>query len=158
MFVLMKRITIIALMVTGFTIGTLSSCSKDETSSSSKTTTTDARDLAVGTYSGYSMVVFDGQTSSDTTSITVTKGPNKTLLINGNTVTSDVVVNGSDLSGNIPAQNIKDEDGNTTGIEGEGASNKQFSFVASSKTLFFSVKFTDGPLRTARLTFSGVKK
>lgn len=152
----MKRITIIALMVTGFTIGTLSSCKKDDTSSKT-TTTTDARDLAVGTYSGMSTITFDGQTITDTTTLTVAKGINKTIVIDGNILTSDIVVTGNDFSGNIPTQNVDDGNGGTYSIQGEGRSNEQFAFVASSKALAFEIRITGGALSGTRMSFFGTK-
>ena len=47
----MKRFSILALIVTGLTFATLSSCSKDDDSSNSSSTN-DARDLSVGKYIG----------------------------------------------------------------------------------------------------------
>lgn len=155
----MKRITLLAVIATGLAFG-LTSCSKEESSSSSSNTTTDARDLAVGTYTGINMSVFDGQTSTDSVTFTVSKGTGTTLNITEDGITfatGSVVVTGKDFSGNIPTQSIT-SDGVTFSIVGKGNNNEHFAFVDAQKAFTYEIQVNGGPFAGSSSTVLGYKK
>jgi len=125
------------------------SCSKDE--SGTKPAETDARDLAVGTYTGLSSLTDStGKSVLDTpTTFVVAKGSGKTLTIteDGTTiVTSDIVVVGKDFGGNIPSQSLN-QDGVSITVKGKGNNNEQFAFQESQKAFSYNIEFTDGPFK-----------
>jgi hypothetical protein len=159
----MKRFSILALIVTGLTMATISSCSKDDSSSSS-VSTTDARDLSVGTYIGTFTSVIGGQTNTDSTSFIITKGANNTLSISEdgiNIATSTVTATGTNFNANIPAQTLKvfdetDSTEMTFDIIGQGANH--VSFESSSKRFTYSFKLVGGQLDGLVVTTTGVKQ
>lgn len=126
------------------------SCSKDN--SSTKPVETDARDLAIGTYTGLSSLKdTTGKSISDTTvTFIVTKGSGKSLIITENEgvkiSTGDILVYGKDFEGNIPIQTIN-KDGVSATIKGRGNNNEQFGFMESTKAFFYNIEITDGPLK-----------
>ena len=156
----MKRITLLAVIVAGLTIGTLSSCSKEETASNTTTTSTDSRDLAVGTYYGMTLGVIGTDSIVDSTSFTISKGSGNTVTIleDGVTITTGaIVVDGKDFSGNIPTQNIT-TDGVTYSIQGQGTNNEQFAFDATLKGFAYDIRVTGGPMNGATITTYGYKR
>ncbi len=156
----MKRITLLAVIAAGLAFGSLTSCSKEETKPSTSNTTTDARDLAVGTYTGINMSVFDGQTSTDSVTFTVSKGAGTTLNITEDGITyatGSVVVSGKDFSGNIPTQSIT-FDGVTISIVGKGNNNEHFAFVDAQKAFSYEIQINGGPFAGSSSTVLGYKK
>jgi len=159
----MKRFSILALIVTGLTMATLTSCSKDDSSSTS-TTTTDARDLSLGTYIGTNTTVIAGQTSSDSTGFVISKGANNTINIleDGiNIFTGTIVTTGKDYKASMPAQTIKvydetDSTEMTFDIIGNG--NDPVSFESSSKRFTYSLKLVGGLLDGMIVTTTGIKQ
>jgi hypothetical protein len=159
----MKRFSILALIVTGLTFATLTSCSKDDSSSTS-TSTTDARDLSVGSYIGTSTTVIAGQTSSDSTGFVISKGANNTINIleDGiNIFTGTIVTTGKDYKASMPAQTIKvydetDSTEMTFDIIGNG--NDPVSFESSSKRFTYSLKLVGGQLDGLIVTTTGIKQ
>lgn len=157
----MKRISILALIVTGLTMATISSCSKDE---SSTTTTTDARDLSVGTYIGTFTSVIAGQTNSDSTMFVLSKSDNNTLNIleDGiNIKTGSVIASGTNFKASIPAQSLKiidETDSSEFNLDIVGNGTDHVTFESSSKKFTYSFKVVGGQLDGLVLTTTGVKK
>lgn len=158
----MKRITLLlAVIATGLAFGSITSCTKEETkSSTSNNTTTDARDLAVGTYTGVSVTVFDGETSTDSVTFTVAKGTGSTLNITEDGVTfktDAIVVSGKDFAGNIPTQSVTN-DGVTFTIVGKGNNNEHFAFADAQKAFTYELQINGGPFAGTSATVFGTKK
>ena len=153
-----KSILSIALIIMA---GFIVSCSKDN--SGTKPVETDARDLALGTYTGLSSLKdTSGVSISDTTvTFIVTKGSGKSLIIMENEgvkiSTGDILVNGKDFEGNIPLQTIS-KDGISISIKGIGNNNEQFGFMESTKVISYNIEFTDGPLKGYTYDVFGTKK
>jgi hypothetical protein len=142
-----KSILSIALIIMA---GFIFSCSKDN--SSTKPVETDARDLAIGSYTGLSSVKdTTGESILDTTvTFVITKGSGKSLIITeddgGKILTGDILVSGKDFTGNIPIQTIN-KDGVSVTIKGRGNNNEQFGFMESTKVFIYNIEITDGPLK-----------
>ncbi len=156
----MKRITLLAVIAAGLAFGTLTSCSKEESKTSSSNTTTDARDLAVGTYTGIAVSTIDGDVSTDTTTFTVSKGTGTTLNITEDGLTfatSSVAVAGKDFAGNIPTQMLEFDGANFT-ITGKGSNNQHFAFVESRKSFSYEIQINGGPLSGSSVSVVGTKK
>ena len=106
----MKKIKSILSIAIIMMAGLIFSCSKEN--SGTKPAETDARDLAIGTYTGFSSLKDTSRNSISDTSVTfiVTKGSGKSLIITENEgvkiSTGDILVNGKDFEGNIPIQTI----------------------------------------------------
>jgi hypothetical protein len=153
-----KSILSIALIIMA---GFIVSCSKDN--SGTKPVETDARDLALGTYTGSSSLIdTSGKSIKDTTvTFIVTKGSGKSLIITENEgvkiSTGDILVNGKDFEGNIPIQTIT-LDGISGSLKGKGNNNEQFGFMESTKVFFYNIEFTDGPLKGYRYDVFATKK
>lgn len=156
----MKTIKIIALVAATLPIGLISSCSKDE-SSSNTTTTTDARDLVVGSYSGIETSTdASDSTETDTVVFTITKGAGTSLIITEDGVsinTGAVVVSGKDLAGNIPTQTLT-LGGINFSIQGRGNNNEHFGFMESTKAFTYDFKLNDGPFAGTEVMVLGFKK
>jgi hypothetical protein len=146
----MKKIKSILSIVLFMMAGLVVSCSKDN--SSTKPIETDARDLAIGTYTGLSSLKDTSRNSISDTTVTfvVTKGSGKSLIINENDgikiSTEDIFVLGKDFTGNIPIQTIN-KDGISVTIKGRGNNYEQFGFMESTKAFFYNIEVTDGPLK-----------
>lgn len=146
----MKKIKSILSIALIIMISFVVSCSKDN--SGTKPIETDARDLALGTYTGSSSLIdTSGVSISDTTvTFIVTKGSGKSLIITenkgGKFSTGDILVSGKNFSGNIPLQTI-DIDGFSVSIKGKGNNNEQFGFMESTKVFNYSIEITDSPLK-----------
>lgn len=158
----MKRISILALIVTGLTMATISSCSKDE-SSTTTTTTTDARDLSVGTYIGTYTIVFDGQTITDSSGFVISKGPNNTISINDGGIdiaSSPIITAGTSFKASIPSQTIKiiEDDSTETSFGVIGNGTDHISFESNSKSCTYSFKFIGDQLDGMIVTTTGVKQ
>ncbi len=159
----MKRFSILALIVAGLTMATISSCSKDDSSSNSGSTV-DSRDLSIGTYIGTYTSVFSGQTNTDSTGFIITKGANNTISISEdgiNIATSAVTSSGTNFKANIPAQTIKvfnetDSTEMTFNIIGNG--NNHVSFESSSKRFTYSFKIVGGQVDGLVVETTGVKQ
>jgi hypothetical protein len=155
----MKTIKIIALFAATLSIGLISSCSKDDSTNS--TTTTDARDLVIGNYSGIEISTdASDSTDSDTVLFTISKGAGTSLIINQDGVsinTSAVVVAGKDLAGNIPTQTLT-VDGVSFSIQGRGNNNEHFGFMESTKAFTYDFQVNDGPLAGYKVMVFGTKK
>jgi hypothetical protein len=159
----MKRFSILALIVTGLTIATLTSCSKDDSSSNSSSTA-DARDLSVGKYIGTFTTEIAGQTNSDSAVFDISKGANNTINIleDGiNILTGTIVTTGTNYKSSIPAQTIKTYDETdstemTFDIIGNG--NDHVSFESSSKKFTYSFKLVGGQLDGLIVTTTGIKQ
>jgi hypothetical protein len=159
----MKRFSILALIVAGLTMATISSCSKDDSSSNSGSTV-DSRDLSIGTYIGTYTSVFAGQTNTDSTGFIITKGANNTISISEdgiNIATSAVTSSGTNFKANIPAQTIKvfnetDSTEMTFNIIGNG--NNHVSFESSSKRFTYSFKIVGGQVDGLVVETTGVKQ
>jgi hypothetical protein len=142
-----KSILSIALIIMA---GFIFSCSKDN--SSTKPVETDARDLAIGSYTGLSSVKdTTGESILDTTvTFVITKGSGKSLIITeddgGKILTGDILVSGKDFTGNIPIQTIN-KDGVSVTIKGRGNNNEQFGFMESTKAFFYNIEITDGQFK-----------
>jgi hypothetical protein len=153
-----KSILSIALIIMA---GFIVSCSKDN--SGTKPVETDARDLALGTYTGLSSLKdTSGVSISDTTvTFIVTKGSGKSLIITenegGKFSTGDILVSGKNISGNIPVQTIN-TDGLSVSLKGRGNNNEQFGFMESTKVISYNIEFTDGPLKGYTYDVFGTKK
>jgi hypothetical protein len=160
----MKRISILALIVTGLTMATISSCSKDESSTTTTTTTTDARDLSVGTYIGTFTSVIAGQTNSDSTMFVLSKSDNNTLNIleDGiNIKTGSVIASGTNFKASIPAQSLKiidETDSSEFNLDIVGNGTDHVTFESSSKKFTYSFKVVGGQLDGLVLTTTGVKQ
>jgi hypothetical protein len=155
----MKTIKIITLVAATLSIGLISSCSKDDSTNS--TTTTDARDLVIGNYSGIEISTdASDSTDSDTVLFTISKGAGTSLIINQDGVsinTSAVVVAGKDLAGNIPTQTLT-VDGVSFSIQGRGNNNEHFGFMESTKAFTYDFQVNDGPLAGYKVMVFGTKK
>lgn len=156
----MKQIKSIIPIALLFIMSSMMSCSKDDTSN--VVAETDARDLAVGTYTGLSSLTDTSGSSilDSTTTFVLTKGPGTTLTIteDGTIInTGAIVVSGKDFLGNIPSQSITD-DGITMSIKGKGNNNEHFGFQEAQKVFFFNIEITDGPLRGYRYDVFATKK
>jgi hypothetical protein len=152
-----KSILSIALIIMA---GFIFSCSKDN--SSPKPVETDARDLAIGFYTGLSSVKdTTGESILDTLTFIITKGSGKSLIITeddgGKILTGDILVSGKNISGNIPVQTIN-KDGLSVSLKGRGNNNEQFSFMESTKVISYNIEFTDGPLKGYTYDVFGTKK
>ena len=159
----MKRFSILALIVTGLTMATLTSCSKDDDSSNSSSTT-DARDLSVGKYIGTFTTEIAGQTNSDSAVFDISKGANNTINILDDGIiiaTGAFVATGAGYKASIPAQTIKTYDQTdstemTFNIIGNG--NDHVSFENSSKKFTYSFKLVGGQLDGLIVTTTGIKQ
>lgn len=142
-----KSILSIALIIMA---GFIFSCSKDD--SGTKPVETDARDLAIGTYTGLSSLKDTSRNSISDTTVTfvVTKGSGKSLIITeddgGKILTGDILVYGKDFEGNIPVQTIN-KDGISVTIKGRGNNNEHFGFMESTKAFFYNIEITDGQFK-----------
>ena len=157
----MKKIKSILSVALFMMAGLVVSCSKDN--SSTKPIVTDARDLAIGTYTGLSSLKdTTGVSISDTTvTFIVEKGSGKSLIITeydgGKITTGDILVSGKDFEGNIPVQTIT-IDGISGSLKGRGNNNEQFGFMESTKVFFYNIEFTDGPLKGCTYDVFATKK
>jgi hypothetical protein len=146
----MKKIKSVLSVALIIMAGIIVSCSKDN--SSTKPVETDARDLAIGTYTGLSILKDTSRNSISDTTVTfvVTKGSGKSLIINENDgikiSTGDIIVLGKDFEGNIPVQTIS-VDGLDVTLKGSGNNNEQFGFMESTKVFVYNIEFTDGPFK-----------
>jgi hypothetical protein len=153
-----KSILSIALIIMA---GFLVSCSKDD--SGTKPVETDARDLAIGTYTGLSSLKdTTGDSISDTTvTFIVTKGSGKSLIItedDGTKIsTGNILVSGKDFIGNIPLQTIN-KDGFSTSLKGRGNNSEHFGFIESTKVFVYNIEFTDGLLKGYKYDVFATKK
>jgi hypothetical protein len=153
-----KSILSIALIIMA---GFIFSCSKDN--SSTKPVETDARDLAIGSYTGLSSVKdTTGESILDTTvTFVITKGSGKSLIITeddgGKILTGDILVSGKDFTGNIPIQTIN-KDGVSVTIKGRGNNNEQFGFMESTKAFFYNIEITDGQFKGYTFDVFATKK
>lgn len=157
----MKKIKSVLSVALIIMAGLIVSCSKDN--SSTKPVETDARDLALGTYTGLSSLMdTSGNSISDTTvTFVVTKGSGKSLIITedggGKISTGDVLVSGKNFSGIIPLQTIN-KDGFSISLKGKGNNNEHFGFMESTKAFVYNIEITDGPLRGNTYDVFGTKK
>ena len=145
----MKKIKSILSIALIMMAGFIFSCSKDN--SSTKPVETDARDLAIGSYTGLSTVKdTTGESILDTLTFIITKGSGKSLIITeddgGKILTGDILVSGKDFEGNIPVQTIN-KDGISISIKGRGNNNEQFGFMESTKVFIYNIEITDGPFK-----------
>jgi len=157
----MKKIKSILSVALFMMAGLVVSCSKDN--SSTKPIVTDARDLAIGTYTGLSSLKdTTGVSISDTTvTFIVEKGSGKSLIITEydgvKITTGDILVSGKGFEGNIPVQTIT-IDGISGSLKGRGNNNEQFGFMESTKFFFYNIELTDGPLKGCTRDVFATKK
>jgi hypothetical protein len=157
----MKKIKSILSIAIIMMAGLIFSCSKEN--SGTKPAETDARDLAIGTYTGFSSLKDTSRNSISDTSVTfiVTKGSGKSLIITeddgGKLSTEDILVSGKDFTGNIPIQTMN-KDGISVSLKGRGNNYEQFGFMESTKVFFYNIEFTDGPLKGYRYDVFATKK
>lgn len=137
-FLIMKKLNTFIFIFLG-TLAILTSGCKKEEAANNKTTQTDARDLAVGSYPGTSLITNNGngQVQTEARTVIVTKGTNNNLIIDlgaGLIVTTDAVnVSGKEISGSIPEQNVI----NFT-VRGVGANGNHFGYSESNGKSGFS--------------------
>ena len=156
----MKQIKSIIPIALFLLLSGMMSCSKDDTSN--VVAEADARDLAVGTYTGLSSFTdTTGSTILDTsTTFVLAKGPGTTLTIteDGTIITTGaVVVSGKDFGGNIPSQSVTD-DGTTLTIKGVGNNNEHFGFLEAQKVFTYNIEINDGPLKGFKYDVFATKK
>ena len=157
----MKKIKSVLSVALIIMAGLIVSCSKDN--SGTKPVETDARDAAIGTYTGLSSLKDStGKSILDTTvTFIVAKGSGKSLIITeddgGKISTGDVLVSGKNFSGNIPIQYIN-KDGFGLSLKGRGNNNEQFGFMETTKVFTYNIEITDGPLRGNTYDVFGTKK
>ncbi len=146
----MKKIKSILSIALIMMAGLIFSCSKEN--STTKPVETDARDLAIGIYTGLSSLKdTTGVSISDTTvTFIVEKGSGKSLVIteyDGSKIsTGDILVSGKDFTGNIPVQTIN-IDGLSVTIKGRGNNNEQFGFKESTKVFIYNIEVTEGQFK-----------
>jgi hypothetical protein len=157
----MKKIKSILSIALIMMAGLIFSCSKEK--SATKPVETDARDLAIGIYTGLSSLKdTTGVSISDTTvTFIVEKGSGKSLIIteyDGSKIsTGDIIVYGKDFEGNIPVQTIN-IDGLDVTIKGSGNNNEQFGFMESTKVFVYNIEVTDGQFKGYRYDVFATKK
>lgn len=157
----MKKIKSILSIALFMMAGLVVSCSKDN--ASTKPIETDARDLAIGIYTGLSSLKdTTGVSISDTTvTFIVEKGSGKSLIITeydgGKISTGDIIVYGKDFEGNIPVQTIN-IDGLDVTIKGSGNNNEQFGFMESTKVFSYNIEVTEGQFKGYKYDVFATKK